>query len=174
MCFVVNSRTVVLPIGLAALFNIVISLSFIYRFDLFLVNANVDALIIELLFTLCDVQEKKSKNEVNILIRSQRSHPRRLKMRKVEGFEHRINDVCAKQFKHNSAVKQHIRINTGKRPYECDICSKEFKQNSALQEHIRIHIDETSYECDICSKQFKHNSALKQHIRIHTGERLYK
>ena len=40
-----------LRIDLAALFNIVISLLFVYRFDLLLVNANVNAIIIELLFT---------------------------------------------------------------------------------------------------------------------------
>ena len=51
ICFVVSLRTVLLPTDLAALFNIAISLVFVYRFDILSVNANINSIIIDLLFT---------------------------------------------------------------------------------------------------------------------------
>ena len=39
-------------------------------------------------------------------------------------------------------LTEHVRMNTGEKPYQCNYCDKDFMQKSDLTEHVRIHTGE--------------------------------
>ena len=70
-------------------------------------------------------------------------------------------------FRQLGNLKNHMRIHTNERPYECDVCEKRFRDSSNLKKHMRIHTNEKPYECDVCDKAFRESQHLKRHKRTH-------
>lgn len=64
-------------------------------------------------------------------------------------------------------MKQHTRIHTGDRPFECTWCDKAFAQCGDLKRHVRIHTGEKPFQCSTCGKAFAQCGNLKRHERIH-------
>ncbi|XP_058057040.1 zinc finger protein ZFP2-like [Anopheles bellator] len=81
--------------------------------------------------------------------------------------------VCHKSFNDSTALRQHMLVHAGEKPYKCDICSKSFYNASTLKTHQRIHSDQNPYRCATCTKMFDNARSLELHHRTHTGEKPY-
>ena len=100
--------------------------------------------------------------------------------------------ICSKIFKKSFLLKQHRRVHTEEKPYQCDvwkkhrrvhtgekpfqcnICKKSFRQKSNLIRHQRSHTDDKPFICNICEKEFSQMESLMRHRKTHTGEKGFK
>ncbi|XP_051568115.1 zinc finger E-box-binding homeobox 2-like [Myxocyprinus asiaticus] len=67
---------------------------------------------------------------------------------------------------HKPGREQHQILNqgSGNRKFKCTECGKAFKYKHHLKEHLRIHSGEKPYECPNCKKRFSHSGSYSSHI----------
>lgn len=79
---------------------------------------------------------------------------------------------CGVVLKSKLGFKQHLRLHSGERPYECNICGEHFSSSSRMSEHKRNKHFKSQivlkYVCIICSAKFRLPSKLKMHMdKVH-------
>ncbi|CAG04380.1 unnamed protein product, partial [Tetraodon nigroviridis] len=75
--------------------------------------------------------------------------------------------VCQKEFTNLMALKNHRRIHTEPKRYQCVECGKAFRVSTQLICHRRIHTKEKPFACLQCSKSFSSKSNLRHHQKMH-------
>ena len=107
--------------------------------------------------------QEKTPREFKDAVRHQKKSPK----------SHRCN-FCQKIYSRQSALKIHMRIHTGERPYSCADCKRAFNQAGGLKTHTRLHTGEKPFKCDICDRRFAPYNTARYHKRLHTGEKPFK
>lgn len=79
-------------------------------------------------------------------------------------------NILLQEFKSQSGLRDHIRLHTGERPFECEFCQMNFARASHLKRHRRMHTGEKPFMCRICGKDFSRGDKLKDHLRRHDAE----
>ncbi|KAM4526337.1 uncharacterized protein znf646 [Fundulus diaphanus] len=75
--------------------------------------------------------------------------------------------VCHKEFTNLMALKNHRRIHTEPKRYQCLTCGKAFRVSTQLMCHRRIHTKEKPFTCQLCSRSFSSKSNLRNHQKMH-------
>ncbi|KAH0501379.1 Zinc finger protein 786 [Microtus ochrogaster] len=68
-------------------------------------------------------------------------------------------------------LREHLRVHSGERPFQCPECDKSFRLKGMLKAHQRTHSKERPFSCGECGKGFTRQSKLTEHFRVHSGER---
>ena len=90
-------------------------------------------------------------------------------------------EICKKDCKMLSRLKEHLVKHSDERPFRCDYCNKAYKSMKQLKVHLKIHTREKQcdcnickpYTCHVCFKRFARERALKSHLSIHTVDEAY-
>lgn len=112
---------------------------------------------------------KKNKLEIVQEIGIKKSDLKFYNLKQVNGeiipkVSHFECPVCGVYF---TNLKNHLKVHTKERPFQCDICEKKFTQKINLTVHYRSHTGERPYKCKKCDKAFTQKGNLDTHVNKH-------
>ncbi|KAH8028238.1 hypothetical protein HPB51_014193 [Rhipicephalus microplus] len=81
--------------------------------------------------------------------------------------------LCPRGYSEKTHLKDHLHTHTGERPYKCHLCPQSFSQKRVLNDHLCTHTGEQRYKCHLCLQSFRNRMTLKNHLSSHTGELPY-
>ncbi|CAG7718577.1 unnamed protein product [Allacma fusca] len=75
---------------------------------------------------------------------------------------------CGKVLQTATALRNHIYIHTGEKPWQCDKCPAVFRLYSTLYDHRRVsHVVGGKFKCPQCPCRFQAQLGLKRHVGIY-------
>ncbi|CAG9118858.1 unnamed protein product [Plutella xylostella] len=81
--------------------------------------------------------------------------------------------ICGYSCVLKEALRRHMLVHTGEKPYKCRICDRRFGDFGTRQKHERLHMGVRPYQCSVCGKAFTYSYVLANHMLTHTGEKKY-
>lgn len=80
---------------------------------------------------------------------------------------------CAKTFRLNETLRNHVRTVHTALSWQCPSCSKVLSCKYSFERHrLLVHTDRKPLNCPHCTRTFGLNETLRNHVRaVHTGER---
>lgn len=85
-------------------------------------------------------------------------------------------ELCGKEFKLFSRLKDHVMSHSRENSFDCSHCKKSFSRMSSLKRHMTTHYappgqksKKTPFLCTICGKSFPFSNGATRHMRIHFG-----
>ncbi|CAD5116423.1 DgyrCDS5314 [Dimorphilus gyrociliatus] len=85
-----------------------------------------------------------------------------------EGLSGDLTNICPQcgvTLSTNTALKRHMLIHDGVKPYNCTICEKKFRQKTDLQRHLCTHTKKYPFSCPLCDFKCVARHSLKAHGR---------
>ena len=77
-------------------------------------------------------------------------------------------DVCNKKLATRKSLRDHKRLHTGERPFECATCGASFRTESLLRSHRRQHA--ARLQCGLCGETSRSEPLLSVHRRTYHPE----
>lgn len=76
-----------------------------------------------------------------------------------------VCSYCGKLFKFQCALREHVNLHTGEKPYQCKVCLKCFPSDRHMRNHQVTHSDRRPYVCDAndCRRGYKELRDLRRH-----------
>ena len=78
---------------------------------------------------------------------------------------------CGKDLEMDRGFRDHLRDNTGLKPYKCRLCGLAFSRREVLKRHMTVHSGLKQYKCHVCNTNIAVQSTLLDHLKRHTKER---
>lgn len=78
---------------------------------------------------------------------------------------------CAKTFRTNYKLNQHMRTHTQEQPFQCSHpnCGKSFRSKPGLVQHEAQHTGTHQFACPVCGKGFQVRGYLTSHMKCHSS-----
>ena len=98
------------------------------------------------------------------------------KLKMIPGRRKHLCFYCRKEFSGSTALKRHILLHTGEKPFKCQWCNSAYTRKFMLEKHYKVwHDEKTEFYvkqniCPYCKREIKSPDQLKTHMTYHVNE----
>ena len=78
-------------------------------------------------------------------------------------FKCPYEDVCDFASAYPGNIRAHMRIHTNEKPFVCDLCGKEFRFQSACKNHMMTHPEMNGVNCKYCHRKISQQN-IESHM----------